>query len=79
VGPTEAPARSGRLPHLDNLRTVLVAWVIGGHALLGYAAVGGWAYDEFNEVTFAPSTELVLAAILGPSCLYRSEEPRVGQ
>lgn len=32
-----------RLPHLDNLRTVLVAWVIGGHALLGYTAVGGWA------------------------------------
>ena len=42
------------MPHLDNLRTILVAWVIGGHALLGYSAVGGWAYDEFHEVTFAP-------------------------
>ncbi len=59
-----------RLPHLDNLRTVLVAWVIGGHALLGYSAVGGWAYDEVNEVTFAPSTELVLVSVLGPSGLF---------
>ena len=59
-----------RLPHLDNLRTILVAWVIGGHALLGYSAVGGWAYDEFHEVTFAPATELVLVAIIGPSGLF---------
>lgn len=66
----ERHSRAGRLPHLDNLRTVLVAWVIGGHALLGYSAVGGWAYDEFNEVTFATPTELVLAAILGPSGLF---------
>jgi len=59
-----------RMPHLDNLRTILVAWVIGGHALLGYSAVGGWAYDEFHEVTFAPPTELVLVAIIGPSGLF---------
>jgi Acyltransferase family len=59
-----------RLPHLDNLRTVLVAWVIGGHALLGYTAVGGWAYDEVNETTFAPASELVLVAIVGPSGLF---------
>ena len=59
-----------RMPHLDNLRTILVAWVIGGHALLGYSAVGGWAYDEFHEVTFAPPTELVLIAIIGPSGLF---------
>jgi hypothetical protein len=58
-----------RLPHLDNLRTALVAWVIGGHALLGYSAVGGWPYDEVNEVTFAPPSELVLMLILGPSGL----------
>lgn len=66
----EGQVGSARLPHLDNLRTLLVAWVIGGHALLGYSAVGGWAYDEFNEVTFAPATELVLVVILGPSGLF---------
>jgi acyltransferase-like protein len=61
---------SPRLVHLDNLRTLLVAWVIGGHALLGYSAVGGWAYDEVHEVTFAPATELALVALLGPSGLF---------
>src|SRR3954453_4968488 len=66
----EGPRLPGRRPHLDNLRTILVAWVIGGHALLGYSAVGGWAYDEFPEVTFAPPTELVLIAIIGPSGLF---------
>lgn len=66
----EERTRGARFPHLDNLRTVLVAWVIGGHALLGYSAVGGWAYDEINEVTFAPASELALAAILGPSGLF---------
>jgi len=61
---------AARLPHLDDLRTALVAWVIGGHALLGYSHVGGWAYDEVHEVTFAPATELVLVAVLGPSGLF---------
>ncbi len=64
------PAPAPRLSHLDNLRTVLVAWVIGGHALLGYSAVGGWPYDEVREVTFHPATELALVAVLGPSGLF---------
>ncbi len=59
-----------RLPHLDNLRTLLVAWVIGGHALLGYTAVGGWAYDEVREVTFTPLDELGLVAVIGPTGLF---------
>ncbi|MBW0116286.1 acyltransferase family protein [Pseudonocardia abyssalis] len=56
--------------HLDALRTVLVAWVIAGHALMGYSAVGGWAYDEVHEVTFTPAAELVLVALLGPTGLF---------
>ncbi len=64
------PAAGRRLPHLDNLRTLLVAWVIGGHALLGYAAVGGWAYTEVRDVTFTPAAELVLTAVLGPTGLF---------
>ncbi|ANZ39414.1 hypothetical protein BBK82_28565 [Lentzea guizhouensis] len=55
---------------MDNLKVVLVAWVIGGHALLGYAAIGGWPYDEVNEVTFHPGVETVLAAVIGPSGLF---------
>ncbi len=68
--PTIGERSRVRWAHLDNLRTLLVAWVIGGHALLGYSAVGGWAYDEVSEVRFAPTTELVLVAILGPSGLF---------
>ncbi len=59
-----------RLYSLDALRALLVAWIIGGHALLGYSAIGGWAYDEVNEVTFTTSVELVLAAVFGPSALF---------
>ncbi|MDP3894070.1 acyltransferase [Nocardioides sp.] len=55
---------------LDTLRTILVAWIIGGHALLGYSTIGGWGYDEVNEVAFHPQVELVLAAILGPTALF---------
>lgn len=59
-----------RVTSLDSLRTLLVAWIIGGHGLLGYSAIGGWAYDEINEVTFTPQVELVLAAVIGPSALF---------
>lgn len=59
-----------RLAAVDNLKVLLVARVIGGHALLGYSAVGGWPYDEVNEVTFDPHVEAVLAAVLGPSGLF---------
>lgn len=52
------------------MKTALVAWVIGAHALLGYSAVGGWPYDEVKEVSFAPGVELVLAALIGPSGLF---------
>ncbi|HEY7597143.1 MAG TPA: acyltransferase [Actinophytocola sp.] len=59
-----------RLPQVDNVKTALVAWVIGAHALLGYSAVGGWPYDEVNETTFMPGVEIVLAALIGPSGLF---------
>ncbi|WP_203336398.1 acyltransferase family protein [Nocardioides limicola] len=59
-----------RDPSLDTLRTLLIAWIIGGHALLGYSAIGGWGYDEVQEVTFLPKVEFVLAAVLGPSAIF---------
>ncbi|MPZ85198.1 MAG: acyltransferase family protein [Actinophytocola sp.] len=59
-----------RLPQVDNVKTALVAWVIGGHALAGYTAVGGWPYDEVNEVSFTPAGELVLVAVVGPSGMF---------
>jgi hypothetical protein len=59
-----------RLVYVDNLKVILVAWIIGGHGLLGYTAIGGWPYDEVNEVTLSPRVELLLAALLGPSALF---------
>ena len=62
--------RVRRLPHVDNLRAVMVAWIIGGHALLGYTAIGGWPYDEVQETTFDSRTELALSVVIGPSALF---------
>jgi hypothetical protein len=59
----------GRLIAVDNLKALLVAWIIGFHALLGYTAIGGWPYDEVNEVTMSPTTEFLLSLVLGPTAL----------
>ncbi|HEX2774985.1 MAG TPA: acyltransferase [Micromonosporaceae bacterium] len=61
--------RTRRLPPVDNLKSAMVGWVIAGHALLGYSAIGGWPYDEVNEVTFGRRSELALAVLVGPSAL----------
>jgi hypothetical protein len=59
-----------RIVPIDNLKAVLVAWIIAGHAMLGYAAIGGWPYDEVSETTLPPQLELALAALLGPTALF---------
>jgi len=59
-----------RLSYLDNLKTLMVIWIIVGHALLSYAATGGWAYNEVGEATFSPGVELGLAVTLGTSGLF---------
>jgi peptidoglycan/LPS O-acetylase OafA/YrhL len=60
----------GRLPAVDLLRAFLVAWIIAGHALLGYTAVGGWAYSHIAEVRFSPRVEWVLAALIGSTGVF---------
>jgi hypothetical protein len=64
------PADARRFVPIDNLRAVLVAWVIAGHALLGYTVVGGWPYDEVTEATMPRYLELILGTILGPTALF---------
>src|SRR6188472_383446 len=59
-----------RLVPIDNLKAVLVAWVIAGHAFLGYAAIGGWPYDEVAESTLPRQVELGLEIIIGPTALF---------
>lgn len=55
---------------MDTLRALLVAWVIAGHALMGYSMLGGWVYDQVAEVRFTPHVEWVLIALLGPTGLF---------
>jgi hypothetical protein len=64
------PTDARRFVPIDNLRAVLVAWVIAGHALLGYTVVGGWPYDEVTEATMPRYLELILGTILGPTALF---------
>jgi fucose 4-O-acetylase-like acetyltransferase len=59
-----------RLVPIDNLKAVLVAWVIAGHAFLGYAAMGGWPYDEVAETTLPRTLELLLEIVIGPTALF---------
>ena len=63
-------ADSRRLAPIDNLRGVLVAWVIAGHAMLGYTVIGGWPYDEVTEGTMPRHLELILGTVLGPTALF---------
>jgi hypothetical protein len=59
-----------RVVPIDNLKAILVAWIIAGHAMLGYTAIGGWPYDEVSEATLPTQLELVLAVLLGPTALF---------
>lgn len=59
-----------RLPYLDNLRTALVAWIIAAHGLVGYSAVGGWAYHEVAETRVHPVFEILLISLVGVSGLF---------
>jgi len=59
-----------RIVPIDNLKAVLVAWVIAGHAFLAYAALGGWPYDEVAETTLPRGVELGLEIIIGPTALF---------
>ena len=61
---------SRRVVPIDNLKAVLVAWVIAGHAFLGYAAMGGWPYDEVAETTLPKTLELLLEMLIGPTALF---------
>jgi VanZ family protein len=66
----DLPADTRRFAPIDNLRAVLVAWVIAGHALAGYTVIGGWPYDEVTEATMSPHLELALGTIFGPAALF---------
>jgi hypothetical protein len=71
AGGSSQPVRGGRrVIQVDNFKSLLVAWIIGCHALLGYTAIGGWPYDEVNEITMSPRSELLMSILLGPTALF---------
>ncbi|GLL02224.1 acyltransferase family protein [Dactylosporangium matsuzakiense] len=60
--PPADPAVRTRLPYLDRVRTVLVAAVILGHALMSYTDdAGSWPYQDHRETTLPAIVTAVLA------------------
>jgi hypothetical protein len=59
-----------RRAYLDNLKVVLVAGIIAGHAVLGYSDFGSWTYQAYHEVKISSVTEVALLAVMGPFALF---------
>ena len=70
VATSEPKTAIHRVASVDALKVILVSWIIGCHALLGYIRIGGWPYDEVAEATVAPLVELVISVVLGPTSLF---------
>jgi fucose 4-O-acetylase-like acetyltransferase len=51
---------------VDNLKVILIAIVIAGHAVLGYSEFDWWSYADVREVTLLPVTAYVLLAVAAP-------------
>jgi hypothetical protein len=68
-GVAARPGRDRSEP-IGNLKALMVGWIIFGHALLGYTRIGGWPYDEVQEVVMSPGAELVVILVMGPSALF---------
>ena len=61
--------RPERVPHLDNLKWVLVAGVILAHAAMAYGAVGSGAWF-YVEPSLSSLTQVVLKALIGVGLLF---------
>jgi hypothetical protein len=57
---------SHRRLYLDNLKVLLIAVIIAGHAIVSYAGLDWWSYGEVRETTLSPVTEVVLLVMAGP-------------
>ena len=55
---------------LDNLKVVLVAGIIAGHAVLGYTDVFSWPYQDFRETSLSPLTVSVLLVLVVPVAFF---------
>jgi hypothetical protein len=57
---------SRRRRYVDNLKVILIAAIIAGHAVAGYTSMELWSYADVREVTLSPVTEAVLLAVVMP-------------
>ena len=63
-------AEPERLGSLDDLKVALVTAIIAGHAVIGYATVGSWLYQDVQEATITPAAETLFAFVPVPPALF---------
>jgi hypothetical protein len=68
-GPWSTPSGSTRHRYFDNLKVLLIAGIIAGHAVASYSDLDFWSYSEMREVTLSTVTEIVLLAVAAPFTL----------
>lgn len=73
-----APSRHGsevehwastRRVYVDNLKVLLIAGIIAGHAIASYSDEDFWPYAEMNEVALSSVTQILLYAVVAPATL----------
>jgi peptidoglycan/LPS O-acetylase OafA/YrhL len=65
-----ATLRPARVGYLDDLKTVFVAGVIAFHAVVSYATVGSWPYQDVQESRLSAPSEAVVVVIFGPPAFF---------
>jgi hypothetical protein len=55
---------------MDNLKVLLIAAIIAGHGVIGYATASWWLYSDVREVTLSPVTEALLLVVAMPFALF---------
>ncbi len=63
------PVGDKRLAYLDNLRVVMVAGVIAGHAIAGYAGMN-WTYADVAEGEMGTASQAVFGLLILPFALF---------
>ena len=67
---TRRPAgRPDRLAYLDNLKVLMVAGVIAGHAIAGYAGMN-WTYADVAEGEMGNVSQAVFGVLILPSAVF---------
>lgn len=58
-----------RRRYVDNLKVLLIAAIIAGHAVAGYSGFDFWPYTEMKEVELTAVTQAALVWVVGPFVL----------